>query len=400
MDEAVKKQQSVVRGSTSQTSNQEPKVEFVQKKFKKKKNPASKAMDRKKPDEKKCNRCGKSPAHPRQECPAKSSTCHRCKKKGHFKSVCKSVSEVNENSEDEEFFMGSVHVEELQNDDNYWNINVKFQGVAVNCKIDTGADVTVVPEQVSTKIGCKLMKTNAILSGPNRQKLDVCGMFKTNVCYKEKSTTQKVYAVRGLKRALLGRPAIEALNIVSFVNTVYERDDVVKKFPKLFTGLGKMDTPYHIELEKDAKRYALHTARRIALPLLPKVKKELERLESLGVVSKVEVPTDWCAPIVVVPKAKEQVRLCVDLTRLNDSVKRERLILPSVEETLAKLGGAKVFSKLDTNSGFHQIPLTEESKLLTTFITPFGRFCYNRLPFDITSAPEHFQMRNVFDSIR
>ena len=146
LDEAVKKQQSVVRGSTSQTSNQEPKVEFVQKKFKKKKNPASKAMDRKKTVETKCNRCGKAPAHPRQECPAKSSTCHKCKKKGHFKSVCKSVSEVNENSEDEEFFMGSVHLEELQSDDNYWNINLKFQGVSVNCKIDTDADVTVVPE--------------------------------------------------------------------------------------------------------------------------------------------------------------------------------------------------------------------------------------------------------------
>ncbi|XP_048585791.1 uncharacterized protein K02A2.6-like [Nematostella vectensis] len=97
--------------------------------------------------------------------------------------------------------------------------------------------------------------------------------------------------------------------------------------------------------------------------------------------------------MVVVPKSNDQVRICVDLTRLNDSVKRERHILPSVDETLAQLGGAKVFSKLDANSGFHQIPLSKESTLLTTFITPFGRFCYNRLPFGITSAPEHFQKR-------
>ena len=55
--------------------------------------------------------------------------------------------------------------------------------------------------------------------------------------------------------------------------------------------------------------------------------------------------------------------------------------------------GASVFSKLDANSGLWQVPLSKESALLTTFITPFGRFCYNRLPFGITSAPELFQKR-------
>ena len=87
------------------------------------------------------------------------------------------------------------------------------------------------------------------------------------------------------------------------------------------------------------------------------------------------------------------MRLRVDLKKLNDSVRREKHMLPSVEQILAQLSGAKVFSKIDANSGFHQIPLAKESALLTTFITPFGRLCYNRLPFGITSAPEHFQRR-------
>ena len=59
---------------------------------------------------------------------------------------------------------------------------------------------------------------------------------------------------------------------------------------------------------------------------------------------------------------------------------------------MAQLTGAKVFSKLDANSGFCQIPLAEKSRHLTTFITPFGRFCFNKMPFGI-SAPEHFQKR-------
>ena len=97
--------------------------------------------------------------------------------------------------------------------------------------------------------------------------------------------------------------------------------------------------------------------------------------------------------MVVVPKWNGKVRICVDLTKLNESVKRERHILPSVEQTLAQTGGARYFSKLDANSGYWQIELDPESAKLTTFITPFGRFCFNRLPFGITSAPEHFQRR-------
>ena len=76
-------------------------------------------------------------------------------------------------------------------------------------------------------------------------------------------------------------------------------------------------------------------------------------------ISQVKEPTDWCAGMVVVPKAGGKVRICVDLTKLNQNVRREHLMLPSVEQTLAQLGGATVFSKLDANSGFWQIELTK-----------------------------------------
>ena len=62
---------------------------------------------------------------------------------------------------------------------------------------------------------------------------------------------------------------------------------------------------------------------------------------------------------------------------------------------LARIAGAKVFSKLHFNSGFHQIPLSPDSMLLTTFTTPYGRFCNTRLPFDIFSASEVFQKRLI-----
>ena len=67
--------------------------------------------------------------------------------------------------------------------------------------------------------------------------------------------------------------------------------------------------------------------------------------------------------------------------------------LPKVNVTLAQRTGAKYFSKLDANSRFWQIPLAPASRLLEIFITSFGRYCFNKLPFSISSAPEHFQKR-------
>ena len=107
-------------------------------------------------------------------------------------------------------------------------------------------------------------------------------------------------------------------------------------------------------LKGDAKPYVLATPRRIPLPLKSSVEQELKRMQDLGVIRKVEEPTEWCAGMVVVLKANGKVRICVDLTKLNQNVCRERHILPSVEQTLAQLQGARMFTKLDANSGFWQ----------------------------------------------
>ena len=109
-------------------------------------------------------------------------------------------------------------------------------------------------------------------------------------------------------------------------------------------------------------------------------------MQRLGVIEPVETPTEWCAGMVVVPKTNGRMRICVDLTKLNEDVYRERHPLPAVDQTLAQIAGARVFSKLDANSGFWQIPLSEESALLTTFIMPFGCYQFNCLPFGITST--------------
>uniref|UniRef100_A0A8C7X6F1 ribonuclease H n=1 Tax=Oryzias sinensis TaxID=183150 RepID=A0A8C7X6F1_9TELE len=128
--------------------------------------------------------------------------------------------------------------------------------------------------------------------------------------------------------------------------------------------------------------------------MLQKVKEELVRMEQNDIIKYVIKPTEWCAPMVpVLKKHTGKARICVDLTKLNKSLKRERYILPTSDEITSKLSGATVFSSLDAASGFWQIPLHPDSCELTTFITPFGRYCFKRLPFGITSAPEIFQRK-------
>ena len=67
-------------------------------------------------------------------------------------------------------------------------------------------------------------------------------------------------------------------------------------------------------------------------------------------------------------------------------------MLPTIEDVTSKLQGCKVFFTLDATSGYHQLALDENSAKLTTFMTPFGRFMFKRLPFGITSASEIFQI--------
>ena len=170
--------------------------------------------------------------------------------------------------------------------------------------------------------------------------------------------------------------------------------DFKTEFPSLFTGLGKVKTEVHITLQPDAKPNCIYTPRKIPHPLLLKVKQELDSMLQQGVISPVTVPTAWCSGLVPVPKPNGNVRLCVDLTQLNKAVQREIHPMPSVDESLAKLGKSRYFTKLDANSGFWQLPLDEESKLLTTFVTPFGRYCFNRLSFWHKFGPGDFLAYN------
>ena len=114
---------------------------------------------------------------------------------------------------------------------------------------------------------------------------------------------------------------------------------------------------------------------------------------SLGVIEKVDKPTDWVNSIVIVEKSNGDIRLCLDPKDLNRAVKREFSQMPTAEEIMSQMSGATIFSKLDASAGYWQVKVDEASSDLLAFNTPFGRFKFKRLPFGVHCASEVFSKR-------
>ena len=89
------------------------------------------------------------------------------------------------------------------------------------------------------------------------------------------------------------------------------------------------------------------------------------------------------------------LRICLDPAELNKCLKREHYVLPTASEIFSKLSDSRVFTTLDATSGFMQLELDEESSLLTTFTTPFGRYKFSRLPYGVKTASEVYHRTMV-----
>ena len=91
------------------------------------------------------------------------------------------------------------------------------------------------------------------------------------------------------------------------------------------------------------------------------------------------------------PSTENELKLCVDMRRVNEAILRVKYLIPTIDEILTDVNGATVFSKLDLKLCFHQIELDVNSRHLTTFVTHKGLFRYKRLMFEVSSATEEYQ---------
>eukprot|EP00794_Sanderia_malayensis_P011340 gene11340-biopygen9039 len=99
----------------------------------------------------------------------------------------------------------------------------------------------------------------------------------------------------------------------------------------------------------------------------------------------------WSSPVVLIEKPNGEYRFCVDYRRLNAVTKKDAYPLPRIDETLDALGNAKVFTTIDLQSGFWQIPMKQEDREKTAFATHNGHYSFNVMPFGLANAPATFQ---------
>ena len=134
------------------------------------------------------------------------------------------------------------------------------------------------------------------------------------------------------------------------------------KYPKLFSGLGKLQFIFDINLKNDAFATSVLVPRRVLATRRKWLQKKLQKIIKLGMIKKVEHRTDLCSLISVVPEKNKNIWLWINYTKLNKVVRRELFPMPPIEKALASLGNARCFSKPDAKSGYWQMPLSKKSR--------------------------------------
>ncbi len=291
---------------------------------------------------------------------------------------------------------------EGHNVENEWNVAFQVYDSTLCLEIDTGARCNILSRHTLIDLGVHyvLQPSSTVVRGVHGESRKSQGIVTLPCLYKGVTKYLEFEVLDGAKKLdLLGRFDSMQFNLIARVNSVSTNDscktilceyrDVVSE------SIGCMPGEYAIKIDSNVQP-VVHAPRPVPAPLRGKVKEELDNLEQKGIIKKVSNPTDWVSSMVVVRKKNsDRVRICIDPTDLNNAVKREHFPMNNFDDVVTRLTGSKVYSTLDANMGYFQLKLDAESSELTTFNTPFGRYCYLRMPMGIKCASEVFQRQMV-----
>ena len=361
---------------------------------------------------------------------------------GKFKGKTKNVHEVssdvsvNQNSEVPETFETlnfdaiylSIDSELVKDgsDEAFATLRVEaYPGRCTNLKgkVDTGAQGNILPLrtfrrmypgfQDSRGFPTSTKPSSVTLHAYNGTVIQQYGALDLPCCHNGVWKTTRFYVADSPGPVIFGLQTCKSLGLVqlnceisthshptSNVKRIKALSDLIQSYPDRFQGLGKFPNDHKLNIDETIEP-KIHPPRRAPIQLREKIEAELNRMKSLDVIRPVDEPTDRVSSINYVHKPDGSLRICLDPKDLNFALKRGQHHTPTVEELTHRFSGAQFFSKLDAKSGYWSVPLDEKSQLLTTFNSPFGRFCFKRLPFGLKTSQDVFQraMDQILDGL-
>ena len=330
-------------------------------------------------------------------CPARERACHICHEVGHFARVCKSRPQRSgaKTSSVSTVEVSSVHsLSSLSGP----MLNVDVGGTSMEMMVDTGSPVSLLPLHLyQDKLSHLPMHACGVaLQGYGGHALDVVGVVRATVTSGGQSSEAELYVMRGGFVPLLGRDLQFCLQI-----TVKNGNVVCALSPECQPESSQTDLPplrgfVHRVNVREGVPPVQQKMRPLPYSIREEVKTHLADLEAKGIIEKVD-SSPWISPMVVARRRTGGIRVCLDLKKVNEAVIPSKHPLPDMTDMLDTLKGAAVFSSLDMKSAFNQLPLHEESRDLTAFMTPDGLRRYTRCCFGLSSIPAAFQ--KVMDMI-
>lgn len=269
---------------------------------------------------------------------------------------------------------------------------ITVNGVDITMMVDTAASVNIIDQVTYTAIGQPSLSQSDIrlFTYGRQEQIPVSGKVKVVVGKGNIIRHSDFYVVCGTQSGnLLTYVTARQLGVIGEVNNITPVHQPQTSQPST---LGKLkDYQVHLHIDPTVKG-VIQTRRRIPLQLRDPVERELQRLQDLDIIEPVNEPSTWVSPIVVVPKANsKEIRICVDMREANRAIKRQRHVMPTIDDVIFELHGAKYFSKIDLKNAYHQLELDSDSRAITTFATHIGLFRYKRLMFGVNTAAEIFQ---------
>lgn len=278
-------------------------------------------------------------------------------KKRHY---VKTVEEEAHPSRDDDTDYAFGIIQKLEDE----KVLINIGGVDIRVIIDSGATVNVVDRKLweelkREKINCdSSVKTKNLYAHGSDKPLTVAGCFTTNVQFRNRIVQGEFFFVTEEKgQPLLGKHTASELGILKIertdnINRIEGNElkqKLKEKFPACFNGMGKLkDFQLGIPID-DSVKTVIQPVRRVPFHLREKLEKKLDELEDSDIIEKVNEPSNWVSPVVVVPKGHNgsDIRLCVDMHQANAAIIRERFPIPTVDEVLQDLNESKIFIRID-----------------------------------------------------